>query len=179
MKEIWKDIKDYEGLYQVSNLGNVKSMGRYKKTCGNSLYWLKERIMKPLKSTSGYLQVGLFDRNGKCKKMFIHRLVALTFLSNTYNLPEVNHKDECKTNNRLDNLEWCDSKYNNNYGTHNDRGAIARSKPIKQFSKYGIFIKDWINAREIERELGYKHGYIAECCKGRYKQAYGYIWRYK
>ena len=82
MKEIWKDIKDYEGLYQVSNLGNVKSLGRYKKTCCNSLYWLKERIMKPLKSTSGYLQVGLFDGNGKCKKMFIHRLVALTFLSN-------------------------------------------------------------------------------------------------
>ena len=140
--------------------------------------------MKPLKSTSGYLQVGLFDGNGKCKKMFIHRLVALTFLSNTDNLPEVNHKDECKTNNRLDNLEWCDSKYNNNYGTRTKRSSETHlnrkdlSKPVKQFTKDGVFLKEYPSTMEVERQTGYINAHISSCCNGKLKSAYNYIWRY-
>lgn len=114
--EIWKPIKDYEGLYQVSNLGRVKSLERI-----DSLgHKRKEKIFKPRKDKYGYLRVSLW-KDGKGKMVSIHRLVAIHFIPNPDNLPEVNHKDENKENNTLSNLEWCDRKYNNNYGTRIQR----------------------------------------------------------
>ena len=125
-KEIWKDVKDYEGLYQVSNLGNVKSLydASHKK--------YRELIMKPSMNSWGYLQIGLC-KNGKQKPTRINRLVAIAFElpipEHLRHIPierlEVNHKDEDKTNNCVWNLEWCNSKYNNNYGTHNARVSEA------------------------------------------------------
>ena len=103
MEEIWKPIKGYESLYEVSNLGRVKS-----------LKWGKERILRTDKSNNGYLRVVLC-KDGKKKKYLVHRLVCESFLPNSNNLPEVNHKDENKTNNKVDNLEWCDRTYNNRY----------------------------------------------------------------
>ena len=108
-KEIWKDIKGFEGHYQVSNFGRVKS-----------IKFRKERILKPANNGCGYLYVNL-SKNGKYNIYLIHRLVALIFISNPNNLPEINHRDEDKTNNKVENLEWCDRKYNMNYGTRTQR----------------------------------------------------------
>ena len=101
--EEWKEIPGYEGLYEVSNTGNVKSL-------------IKNNIIKGFINKKGYIQVSL-SKNGIIKKFSVHRLVAQAFLQNPYNLPQVNHRDEDKINNNVDNLEWCDAKYNNNYGT--------------------------------------------------------------
>ena len=106
--EIWKDIKGYEGLYQVSNLGNIKSI----RTNKNLLF---EENYK------GYLRVSLC-KNGKHKHYKVHRLVGIAFIPNEYNLPQINHKDENKHNNAIDNLEWCDNWYNNHYGSKALRG---------------------------------------------------------
>ena len=103
--EVWKDVKDYEGLYQISDKGRVKS-----------LWFGKEKILKPGRDTCGYLQVNL-SKNGEKKTYQVHRLVAKSFLPNPDNLSEVNHKDENKENNIVENLEFCDRKYNINYGT--------------------------------------------------------------
>ena len=127
MEEIWKDIKGYEGLYQVSNLGRVKSLGRwvYKEYRGKR--WQGEKILKQIKNKFGYLRVYLY-KNRKAKCYAIHRLVAQVFIPNPYNLPQVNHKDEDKSNNRVDNLEWCTSFYNNEYGTRKKRWYETRIK---------------------------------------------------
>lgn len=117
MTEIWKDIVGYEGLYQVSNLGNVKRLKGYKGR--EKGYIVEEHLIKPSINSNGYQNVVLC-KNGKTKTFTMHRLVAIAFLYNSDNLPQVNHKDENKLNNCVDNLEWCDSKYNN-YGTRNKK----------------------------------------------------------
>lgn len=118
--EIWKDISGYEGLYQISNLSNVKSLSRYvsRKNQNNveSGYFTKEKIMKPRVDKDGYLYVGLY-KNKKVNNFKIHRLVALAFIANPNNYPLINHKNEIKNDNRISNLEWCDYKYNANYGS--------------------------------------------------------------
>lgn len=114
--EAWKDIKGYEGLYQISNIGRVKSLSRIDSR-GNKR---NEKILKISKNNSGYYFVGLC-KNGKVKQYLIHRLVAEAFVRNPYNYSEVNHKDEDKQNNIADNLEWCTHEYNCKYGTRNKR----------------------------------------------------------
>ena len=112
MEEIWKDIEGYEGLYQISNYGRVKSLNYAKQG--------KEKILKDRISNSGYKRVNL-SKSGERKTYYVHRLVAETFIPNPNGYSEVNHKDEDKSNNNIDNLEWCTSKYNSNYGTRNER----------------------------------------------------------
>lgn len=167
MREKSLDFLGYPN-YSVTDDGRVFSLD-YRHTG-------KKNELKP-RLYCGYNRITLC-KDGKVKYILIHRLVALAFIPNPDNLPIINHKDENPSNNNVENLEWCSIKYNNTYGTRLERSAIARSKPIKQFSKDGIFIKDWINAREIERELGYKHSCISQCCNGKLKSAHGYIWRY-
>ena len=162
-EEIWCPIKGYEGIYEVSDQGRVRSMK-----------FGKERILKPGKIQNGYLKVNLW-KNGEMKQCKVHRLVAQTFIPNPQNLTEVNHKDENKTNNSVQNLEWCDRKYNCNYGTRNQR----ISKPVLQFTKDGELVKEWKSATDVERNLGFYNGYISNCCNGRYKYAYGFIWKFK
>ena len=118
MTEIWKDIVGYEGLYQVSNLGNVKRLKGYKGR--GKGYIVEEHIIQPSINSRGYQNV-ILCKNGKTKTFTMHRLVAIAFLYNSEKLPQVNNKDENKLNNCVDNLEWCDSKYNNNYGTRNKK----------------------------------------------------------
>ena len=113
MNEEWRDIKGYEGLYQVSNLGRVKS---FKDNNGNC----REKILNYKPKKDGYIQVKLF-KNGTYRIFKVHRLVAESFIPNPDNYPIINHKDENKTNNTVSNLEWCTQKYNINYGTHNKR----------------------------------------------------------
>lgn len=164
MKEIWRAIENYDD-YQVSNLGRVKSLKK-----GN------ERILKPGVAGIGYLFVVLF-KDGKRKEMLIHRLVANAFIQNQDNLPCVNHKDENKQNNLVTNLEWCDVKYNSNYGTRNQRLIAKLSKKIGQFTKDGKLIKVWPSIIEAERQ-GFNHGNICSCCQGRLKSHAGFIWKY-
>lgn len=166
MIEIWKDIIDYPN-YQVSNLGNVKSI----KT---------NKILKPFSPVGEYLKVSL-SKNGKAKQFFIHRLVATAFIPNPNNLPEVNHiKEFEKTNNKVENLEWCDHSYNQNYGTRNKRVSEKMSrikcKKVNQYDLEGNYIKTWNSIKEAEKEVGSNH--ISQCTKGRFKQTKGYIWRY-
>lgn len=169
INEIWKDIDGFEGLYQVSNLGRVKSLGNDKSR--------REKILK-LGNCHGYLQVNLC-KNGKRKKLCVHRLVAQTFLQNPQNLPEVNHKDEDKTNNSVENLEWVSSKENVNFGTRNLRVAEKLSKKVFQYSKNGDFIREWASTHEVQRQLGFAASNISKCCLGNLKSAYGFIWKYK
>ena len=126
-QEIWKDIKGYEGLYQVSNLGRVKSLN-YKKTG-------KEKILKADTDKDGYLRVCL-SKNGKHKNYIVHRLVAIAYIPNTNNYPIVNHRDETQQNNKASNLEWCTCTYNNNYGTRNER--LSKAKKGKKHTKEAI-----------------------------------------
>lgn len=173
--EVWKPVVGYEDLYEVSSFGRVKSLN-YNRTG-------KEKIRKPLKTKYGYLQVNLC-KDGKPKNFKVHRLVAENFIPNPLNLPQINHKDENKENNFVENLEFCDAQYNTNYGTRNERIVLkninhpSKSKRVYQFSLSGNFIRGWKSTMEIEHELGYNHGHIVKCCHGKRKSAYKFIWSY-
>lgn len=168
-KEIWKPVVGYEGLYDVSNFGRVKSL-KYRK--GD-----KPEILK-LQKRGKYLRASL---NGR--KFSVHRLVAQAFIPNSLNLPEVNHKDEDTHNNFVNNLEWCDRPYNSRYGTKTKRVADANrngklSKPVYQYSLDGELIAVFLSAQDVKRKLGYSQGNISNCCIGNRKTAYGYKWSY-
>lgn len=133
MKELWKDVIEYEGLYQVSSFGNVRTIARYVNSSHRGFIgkrFIKQKIMKPY-NYGGYLGVALC-KNGRYKQKLLHRLVAEAFIPNPDNLPCVNHKDENRQNNRVKNLEWCTHKYNNNYGNRNDK--ISNSRKGMKFS---------------------------------------------
>lgn len=131
MKEIWKDIKGYEKLYQVSNLGNVRRI----KFINNRTQKDKIKMLKLIKDKKGYLKINLW-KNNKSKMFLVHRIVAETFILNSNNLPQVNHKDENKSNNCVENLEWCSQKYNNNYGNRlNNIRKKLMEKNVKEKMK--------------------------------------------
>ena len=170
MVEIFKDIKDYEGLYQVSNFGRVKSL--------NYMHTGKEHILKLNKTKFGYLLVCLY-KDGKKKWFAVHRLVASTFIENPENLPCVNHRNEIKSDNRVENLEYCTTAYNNSFGTRLKRASEHKCKKVLQYTKSGEFIREWKSIIEVNKELGYSTGNISSCCLKKLKSAYGYIWRHK
>ena len=161
MEEVWKDVKGFDGIYQVSNLGNIRSV----------------KLMKPRPIWNGYMQIS-FYKDGIEYHRLVHRVVAEAFLENSENLPQVNHKDENKKNNRADNLEWCTRNYNKNYGTGNKRSAEKRSKRVLQFTLDWELIEEHPSLISIERNLGYDHSTIAKCCNRKKAQAYGYRWKY-
>ena len=170
--ETWKAIAGYEGLYEVSDMGRVKS-----------LKFGKERILKPEKNNCGYLQVVLY-KDGQKKIPSVHRLVAKAFIPNPNNLETVNHKDEDKTNNEISNLEWMSIKDNNNYGTRSKRASETqindknKSKVVQMFDRQGNLLKTFPSTNEAERVTGIYKSCISECCNGKKKSAGGYIWRY-
>lgn len=171
--EIYKEIEGYSGLYAVSNLGNVKSLGNG--GSNNS----KERILKLTKNKDGYLHI-ILCKEGKRKKHLVHRLVAEAFLDNPQNLPQVNHKNEIKTDNREDNLEFCTHFYNINYGTRNQRLAESNTNHPNKSKKVMCLEtgKIYPSTHQVERELGYNRGNISSACNGKLKQAYGFHWCY-
>ena len=164
MQEVWKDISGYEGYYQVSNLGRVRNIKF-------------NRELKACFDNYGYLLVVL-SKCGKYRTRTVHRLVAETFIPNPDNLPQVNHKNEIKADNRSQNLEWCTNLYNNNYGTKKERLAKFRMKRVKQYDRNGNFVKDWDSISMAEKELNIDHSCILRCCKLRQKTAGGFVWRY-
>ena len=177
MREEWKNIAD--GNYQISNLGRIKSVERYT-TNGRAVH---ERILKTRVNDRGYEYTNI-QFNGNRKAIKIHREVAKAFIDNPNGYLEVNHKDENKTNNRVDNLEWCDRSYNVNYGTAIQRAVIKREKrhfkEINQYTLDGVFVKRWRYSTQIEKATNkaMRATNIISCCRGKYKSSYGFIWRY-
>ena len=154
--EIWKDIENYEGLYQISNFGNIKR---------------NNKILKPFKNTNGYYQIVLYK---ECKKKhcLVHKLVANAFIENKNNYKYINHKDENKLNNNINNLEWCTAKYNCNYGTRNER----LSSPVLCVE----LNKKFKSIKEASKLLNVQQAHISKCClnKKHHNTAGGYHWRY-
>lgn len=180
--EIWKDIPGFEGLYQVSSKGNVKSLNYMNKGYAKNL--------TPKINNKGYKWVDLRKAN-KSRCMLVHRLVAMAFINNPLKLPIVNHKDENPLNCEVDNLEWCTAGYNNKYSRerHPERFIKKEIKPkrkyanhtnthINQYTLDGLFIKQWNNFAELKKELNFHGTSIKECCEGKRKTAYGYIWEF-
>ena len=168
--ETWRDVAGYEGRYQVSDLGRVRNVAR-------------RRLLNERKQRSGYVSVMLYAE-GVAKSRLIHRLVAEAFLENLENKPFVNHIDENKRNNRVENLEWCTHKYNMNYGTVNHRisekrGHGARSKrAICQKDMNGVVIAFWNSISEASKTTHTARSSIYQCCKGIHRSANGYRWEY-
>lgn len=177
-KEEWRDIKGFEGLYQVSNLGNIKSLSREVRanTCG--VRELPEKILTKCVSSCGYYIVVLCKK-GKHYTKLIHRLVAEAFIPNPRKLNEVNHKDENKLNNISINLEWCDRFYNANYGTGVERCARQKHKSVAMINaKTGETICVYESARIANKETGISYKGISSVCNGRTKTAGGYFWKF-
>ena len=170
--EIWKPIAGYELLYEVSNLGRVKSLKRNTTVGG---------IMK-LQINRGYVQVSLCKQGRHCTKK-LHRLVAEAFLPNPYAKPEVNHKDGNKKNNRVSNLEWSTGSENINHAFSTGLNKAGKnnkfsSKEVEMYTTNGMFIKTFPSMMEAQRQTGVNHCNIQGCCVGRNRTAGGYTWRY-
>ena len=193
MMEKWVPIKGYEGYYEVSSEGNVRSVDRVIRYKNGHYQKFKSRTLKPKITMQGYEQVDL-SKNNKVKQVKVHRLVAENFVSNPYGKPQINHIDGIKLNNNVRNLEWCTAEYNMNYGTamqraketyasHYDRSAIAKNNAIKkkviQYTLDGKYIKEWDSLTDIQNELGFCRSNISKCCEGKYKQANNFIWKFK
>ena len=161
--EVWKDVVDYEGLYKVSDKGNVYSVAR-KDSIGRNR---GGRILKPQCNRGGYLIVSLC-KNGKLKTKSVHRLVADAFIPNPKGFLEVNHKNENKTNNELSNLEWCTREYNINHGTLIERSAQARSKKVRAVNTKTGEVVIFSSTTEVGRK-GYNQGNVSAACRGAYK----------
>lgn len=182
MNEIFVDVLGYEGLYKVSNLGNVLSVKRNK-------------LLKSSKDSYGYLVVALY-KNGERKTCKIHRLVATAFLENKLQLPQVNHRDENKENNNVSNLEFCTASYNNTYGTRLERQLAnpnykatrekslkaiheKQSKAVLQYTKQREFVAEYPSMSEASKQTKINQGKISMCCNGKRKSCGGFVWRYK
>lgn len=158
--ELWKEIKGYEGYYEISSFGKVRSIRRNK-------------ILKTEISPKGYERVGLM-KQGKRKVYRVHRLVAEMFIENPCNYPQINHIDENKTNNIVNNLEWCSAKYNMNYGN-----VGKKRKPVLQYSKDGTFISRYDSIADAEKATNIITQSISRCAKGKRKSANGFIWKFE
>lgn len=182
-EEIWKDIEGYEGLYQISNLGRVKSLERWVtanwgKTKKLSKQLIKEKIRKISYNSNGYALVVL-AKQGKNKTYLLHRLVASAFVDNPNNLTIVNHKDENPSNNRYDNLEWCDYTYNNTYrDIHLKRNVDNVARKIIQYDLDMNEIKRWNIASDAAKYYDIALSNILKCCKGERTHCAGFKWRY-
>ena len=175
--EIWKNIKGYEGLYQVSDQGRVKSLERTIIKKDGRKFTVKERVLKPGVTKDGYLIVAL-HAGDKQKTLTVHRLVCTAFHENLENKPCVNHINENKTDNRASNLEWCTYKENNNHGTRVARVTKTRSKPVGQYTLDSELVKVWASPREAERQGGFDSSTISNVANGKRKTHKGFIWRY-
>ena len=164
--EIWKPINGYEGLYEISSYGRVKSL------CAGR--WHTTIIRKLVPDKDGYMTV-LLKKDGKYTNLKVHRLVAMAFLPNPDNCREVNHKDEDKANNRIENLEWCSRQYNQ---TYNGLHSRVFCKPIIQLSPSGVEIARYDSIRNAMKATGANETCISEVLNNKRKTAGGFIWAY-
>ena len=189
------NVKGYEGLYKVSEAGVVYSVDRIVKRTETTSKLVKGKPLKPQRCTSGYLTVSL-SKNGVVKQMLIHRIVAISFYGIKSGM-EVNHINENKEDTSLCNLEWVSHKENINhgsaierrvensdfkgknnpmYGRHGDKNTM--SKRVRQYTLGDVFVAEYASVREAARETGFNCSSIVGAANGRYKQAYGFIWKY-
>lgn len=190
MKEIWRNVKNYEGLYQVSNMGNIKRLG----IVNQFGFFPKEKILTPKKCKNGYLRVSLGKQN-KFKEFYIHRLVAEHFIENPLLKQQVNHLNGIKNDNRVENLEWVTPKENMRHaikhGLWKDPGVIQKyskigaalakkitQKKVAMYSLNNELLELFEGVRSIENKYGFLHSSISMVCNGKRKQAYGYIWKF-
>lgn len=164
MREEWKPVVGYEGLYMVSNIGRIYGLKR-------------KNFVSVCIRKDGYTKVGLYKK-GVRTHHGVHRLVALAFVDNPLYLPQVNHIDENKTNNSADNLEWCTAKENVNYGTRTKRASDSCKKVIQQIDKNGIVVGTYLGLKAAAEAVGGKSRSIGACCEGRQKSSKGFYWRY-
>lgn len=191
MEEIWKDIHGYDGYYQVSNYGKIKSLFRKVPHKSNGLQTYKVKILRPHKTSNGYYMIDLYDNRNNRKKYSIHRLVCLSFVNNpNINYKYINHKDGNKLNNNYLNLEWCTSSQNNKhaykiglkvgYFTGITGAKHHKSKSVLQFTLTGNLINTYGSIGEASRETGISASNIAYVCRNvKYKSAGGFIWKFK
>lgn len=179
MAETWRPAVGYEGLYEVSDIGRVQSVGRTVPTSrGNGFRHSPGKVLSPIKTQNGYLAVDLC-KNGVKKRELVHRLVALAFIENPGAYPMINHKDEDKKNNHAVNLEWCTAKYNTNYGSGMRRSAeklaVSKCKKVGQYLN-GVLITTYPST--LAAGAVADPGHISACCLGKRKSAGGYQWKY-
>lgn len=174
--EEWRPIKGYEGLYEVSSIGRVKSLCRRVIYPSGNSRWVPEKILKPSKSKKGYLSVSLY-KNGKSTRSIVHRLVANAFIENPKEKPQVNHINEIRDDNRVSNLEWVTSKENNNHGGRNSKLSKARSKSVEGKSILNGNIKIYEKVRDVVKD-GFNYGHVASCCRGELSAHKGFTWKY-
>lgn len=178
IKETWKDIPGYSGLYEVSNLGRVRSLGRECNSKNNSKQRKKERILVQEITIHGYCRVRLYDGEGNSKHYAVHRLVMNAFIG--FSDEDVNHINEIKTDNRLINLEYCTRIHNCNHGSRNklisEKNSGINSKAVFQI-KNGVIVNKFSSRIEAERMTGINASHIGNVCNGKRKQAGGYEWR--
>lgn len=178
MTEVWKPIEGYEGIYEVSSFGRVRSLGR---TTNNRFY--PPKVMKQQISKGGYLRMQLCRDNVRVIHL-LHRLVARAFVDGYFEGAEVNHKDENKLNNRADNLEWCTGSYNTRYNNLQERrynnGGGRRKRPVNQYTLDGKYIRTFASIAEAQKETGAPQKHITAVCRGypKSKSAKGYRWKY-
>jgi len=173
MEEIWKDVKGFEGLYQVSNMGRVRSLDRW--TLNERPRFIKGRMLNPnMNKYKGYLRISLSDGHRNRKHYEVHRLVALHFVPGYKEGLVVNHKNEVKTDNRAENLEWCTYQYNLNYSD-----IIAwKRKPVYQYDDNGNEIARFSSVTEAAKAMNVTVACIGNCCRGKTIHAAGYRWRF-
>lgn len=181
MQEAWKDIVGYEDYYEVSNLGNIRRKEITIERKNGSKIHLPQRPIKIVpyygKSPIPRYRVNLIY-NGVKRVISVHRAVAMAFIPNPNNYPQVNHKDEDPSNNNVDNLEWCSPKYNHNYGTRNSRHAENLKKKVNVYDTNNNFIKQYNSIKEAAQELNVDASGITKVCKHKYKTCGSYIFEY-
>ena len=168
MEESWKPVVGFEGLYEVSNLGEIRSLAR-------PGAW-STRILKQKTTQKGYREVKLF-KGGKRHYFRVHRIVAEAFVPNPKKLEFINHKDERKSNNEASNLEWCSTEYNNRYGTRISRAAASRSRAVVGM-KRGEIVYEFASVNSAA-EAGFSPSCVSRCCNGLAKSHLGIEWRFK
>ena len=175
--EVWKDIEGYEGLYQVSNLGRVRGLDRMVFNKRGSKTIVNGRILKQKTDRYGYKCVCL-SKDSKSKHFAVHRLVAQAFIPNPENKPTVNHINEIKDDNRVDNLEWMTVAENNQYGTRNQRMGKTQQRAVIQYTLSNDYIAKYESIQEASIKTNMSEAAIINICKGRQKHPKRYIWRY-
>lgn len=186
MEELWRPVYGFVGFYEMSTRGRVNSVDRYVDNQGGK-YHVKERILKPDILRNGYLRVRLAN-NGVITNCLVHRLVAMTFpdlvdwtedaKGRPFEELTINHLNEDKSDNRVENLQWCPLKYNLDYGTGRERGGISRRKPIAQKTIDGQLVRIWDSPSTAAKELQLNYKYIVACASNSKPTAYGFKWSY-